>query len=223
MTHSYPPANPHYGGYGGYPPPPAPKNGFGTAGFVLGLLGLIFSPVPIVGVIAWPLVILGLILAIIGLNRAKKGDATNKGLAIAGIACSALGLLVCIIWVAAIGNAASETPTAAATPTTSYQYTGPLTSPAPAPVIPAAPAAPAQPAGPLTQFGEGFYRVGTKIEPGVYETNGASHCYWERLKDSTGGFDSIITNGNEKGPGEVTIKGSDYGFKVSGDCTWTKQ
>jgi hypothetical protein len=44
----------------------ARQNGLGTSGFVLGLIGLIFSPIPIVGVIAWPLVILGLIFSAIG-------------------------------------------------------------------------------------------------------------------------------------------------------------
>ena len=85
-----------------------PRNGLGTAGFVLGLLGLVFSPIPFVGVIAWPLVILGLILSLVGLSRARKGLATNKGLAIAGIILSVLGLAVSIFWVAVIGKAVSD-------------------------------------------------------------------------------------------------------------------
>src|SRR3979411_410233 len=35
------------------PAAPAPRNGLGTAGFVLGLIGLIFSPIPFIGVVAW--------------------------------------------------------------------------------------------------------------------------------------------------------------------------
>lgn len=83
------------------------KNGIGTAGFVVGLIGLIFAPVPLIGVIAWPLVIVGLVLSVIGLNRARKG-APNKGLSIAGIVCSAIGLLLCIMWAAAFGQTANE-------------------------------------------------------------------------------------------------------------------
>jgi hypothetical protein len=96
---------------GGYPPPPvrpAPKNGLGTAGFVLGLLGLLFSFIPLIGIIAWPLVILGLILSGVGLVRARSGRATNTGLAVAGLTCSALGLIVCILYAAAFGAAVSS-------------------------------------------------------------------------------------------------------------------
>ncbi|WP_051771624.1 MmpS family transport accessory protein [Saccharothrix sp. NRRL B-16314] len=89
-------------------PPPAPENGLGTAGFVLGLLGLLFSFIPIIGVIAWPLVILGLILGLVGLSKANKGQANNKGLAIAGITLSAVGLVVSILWAAVFTKAASD-------------------------------------------------------------------------------------------------------------------
>ncbi len=91
-------------------PPQAaqPRNGLGTAGFVLGLVGLVFSPIPIVGLVAWPLVIAGLILSIAGLGRVRKGRATNKGLAIAGIILSVLGLVLCIVWAAVIGKVVSD-------------------------------------------------------------------------------------------------------------------
>jgi hypothetical protein len=82
-----------------------PHNGLGTAGFVLGLIGLLFSPIPFIGVVAWPLVILGLIFSLIGVARAGKGRATNKGLAIAGVVVSVLGLVVCILWAVAFGKA----------------------------------------------------------------------------------------------------------------------
>ncbi|KMS92201.1 MmpS family transport accessory protein [Prauserella rugosa] len=85
-----------------------PRNGLGTAGFVLGLLGLIFSPLPLVGIVAWPLVILGLILSLLGFFRAKRGEATNKGLALAGVVCSVIGLVICILWAAAFGKAVND-------------------------------------------------------------------------------------------------------------------
>ncbi|HJP79548.1 MAG TPA: MmpS family transport accessory protein [Pseudonocardiaceae bacterium] len=85
-----------------------PRNGLGTTGFVLGLIGLIFSPIPIVGVVAWPLVILGVIFSAIGIARTRSGAATNKGLSIAGLVLSVIGLVVCILWVAVIGKAASD-------------------------------------------------------------------------------------------------------------------
>jgi hypothetical protein len=93
-----------------YPAPQAapPRNGLGTAGFVLGLVGLVFSPIPFVGVVAWPLVVLGLILSAVGVARVRAGKATNKGLSIAGIVVSALGLVVSILWVVVIGKAISD-------------------------------------------------------------------------------------------------------------------
>ncbi|KAA2264767.1 DUF4190 domain-containing protein [Solihabitans fulvus] len=86
---------------GGYPAPAQPQNGLGTSGFVLGLLGAIFSWIPIIGVIAWPLSIVGAVLSAVGLSKANKGQANNKGLAIAGLVLSIVGLVVCILWVAA--------------------------------------------------------------------------------------------------------------------------
>jgi hypothetical protein len=90
------------------PAPPVPRNGLGTAGFVVGLIGLVFSPIPIIGVVAWPLVILGLIFSLVGFSRARKGQATNKGLAVAGIVLSAIGLVICILWVAVFTKAATD-------------------------------------------------------------------------------------------------------------------
>jgi Mycobacterium membrane protein len=95
-----------------YPPPrqtkAPPQNGLGTAGFVLGLIGLIFSPIPLIGVVAWPLVILGLIFSLVGVSRARNRRATNLGLAVAGVVCSAIGLVICILWVVAFGKAVED-------------------------------------------------------------------------------------------------------------------
>lgn len=85
-----------------------PRNGLGTAGFVVGLVGLVFAFIPIVGVVAWPMVIVGLVLSIIGVVRVHHGHATNKGLSIAGIAVSAAGLVICVLWLAAFGSAANQ-------------------------------------------------------------------------------------------------------------------
>ncbi|MGH3812224.1 MAG: DUF4352 domain-containing protein [Pseudonocardiaceae bacterium] len=89
-------------------PPGQPKNGLGTAGFILGLIGAIFSLIPIIGVIAWFLVIPGLVLAAVGFARTRKGEATNAGLAIAGIVLSLVGLLFCILYAAAFATAVSD-------------------------------------------------------------------------------------------------------------------
>jgi hypothetical protein len=96
---NYPPPPPP-GPYG-YGPAAQPQNGLGVAGFVLGVVGLVFSFIPIIGIIAWPLVIIGLVLSGVGLSKAQKGEANNMGLAVAGLVTSVIGLIVCILWVSA--------------------------------------------------------------------------------------------------------------------------
>lgn len=74
----------------------------------LGLVGLIFSPIPVIGLVAWPLVVLGLIFSFIGLGRCRKGVVNNRGLAIAGLVTSAVGLVVCVVWVIVFGKAVND-------------------------------------------------------------------------------------------------------------------
>ncbi|WP_282772746.1 MULTISPECIES: DUF4190 domain-containing protein [Saccharomonospora] len=88
-------------------PSTTPRNSLGTAGFVLGLVGLVFSFIPLVGVTAWPLVIIGLTLSAVGIAKARKTKAP-KGLAIAGTILSAIGLLICITWVGVVGKVVDE-------------------------------------------------------------------------------------------------------------------
>jgi hypothetical protein len=123
---------PQYPPSGYYPPPPPPQNGFGVAAFVLGLLGLLFSFIPIIGVIAWPLVLLAPVFAGLGLARARDGRATNKGLTIAGLVCALIGLAICILYAAIFSAAISSAPSSASRPTTAY------TAPAPNISAPAA-------------------------------------------------------------------------------------
>jgi hypothetical protein len=89
-------------------------------------------------------------------------------------------------------------------------------------------AAPAAASGPLTTFSSGTYEVGTgdgQVASGKYKTAGPGadsygSCYWARLKNTDGDFDSIITNGNAEGPTTVTISKTDGAFETR--CTWTK-
>ena len=75
------------------------RNGLGTAGFVLALLAVIFSWIPVVNIILW---ILGLIFSLVGLRRAPRG------LAIAGIILALVAILFIIIfsisWLSAAGS-----------------------------------------------------------------------------------------------------------------------
>jgi heme/copper-type cytochrome/quinol oxidase subunit 2 len=87
----------------------APRNGFGVAALVLGILAIVLCWTGIGGIV---LGILALIFGILGVRRANRREATNKGVAISGIVTGAIGLVVGIIftilWVTAFsifGNA----------------------------------------------------------------------------------------------------------------------
>lgn len=79
---------------------PAPaSNGLGTAGFVLALLGLVFCWVPVLGWILW---VLGLVFSLCGVFK------TPKGLSIAGLVISLIGLIVSIVLIGAAAAAFSS-------------------------------------------------------------------------------------------------------------------
>lgn len=83
---------------------------------------------------------------------------------------------------------------------------------------------PAAPEG----ISDGTHEVGTDIAPGKYKTTGPDpssiipSCYWARLKNTDGSFDSIITNGNTRGPATLTVKATDAAVELTGGCVWTK-
>ena len=98
------------GGYGAPPPPPygapsaspppygapvgghggSPKNGFGTAALVLGVLALLTSLFFGGIVFGIPAIVFGAL----GLGRVKKHQATNRGASIAGLVLGAVSLLI---------------------------------------------------------------------------------------------------------------------------------
>ncbi|WP_437101566.1 DUF4190 domain-containing protein [Streptomyces sp. enrichment culture] len=86
-------------GYGWPGMQAAPSNGMGTASLVLGILSDI-------GFLAWPLALVLGILAIIfgalGRGKAKRGEATNPGVALAGLICGATGVVLVLIVFAVI-------------------------------------------------------------------------------------------------------------------------
>ncbi|MCK9792322.1 DUF4190 domain-containing protein [Isoptericola sp. 4D.3] len=65
-------------------PPPGRGNGLAVAGFVVALVALLLSLVPIVNNGAFVLALVGLVLAIVGLVKARRG-APRQGMAVAGI------------------------------------------------------------------------------------------------------------------------------------------
>ena len=72
-------------------------NGIGTAGFVLALIALFLGWIPFLGWILW---LLGLIFSFVGVFR------TPKGLSIAGLVISLIGIILLIVVFGIIGGAA---------------------------------------------------------------------------------------------------------------------
>jgi hypothetical protein len=72
------------------------SNGLATAGFVLSLLGLLSSWIPLLNVVGIILAILGAILAAVGLAKSKRAG-TGKGLAIAGLVLGVAAVVVAIV------------------------------------------------------------------------------------------------------------------------------
>jgi O-antigen ligase len=82
-------------GYGG--PSARPRNGFGVAALVLGVLALLLSWTIIGGVV---LGVLALIFGVLGRSRAKRGEATNGGVSVAGIVLGIIGVIIAIALIA---------------------------------------------------------------------------------------------------------------------------
>ena len=83
----------------------APQDtGLAVASLVLGVFSICTVWIPFVGLIAWILAPLGLILGLVAL---KRPTGPGRGVAIAGVVCSAIGLLGCIGWVVLIGAVAA--------------------------------------------------------------------------------------------------------------------
>ncbi|MDQ3306466.1 MAG: DUF4190 domain-containing protein [Actinomycetota bacterium] len=77
------------GGYG--QPQRQPSNGIGIAALVVGIISLVISWVPFLGLL---LAIVAIVLGVLGIRKASRGEATNKGMAITGVVTGGLALLV---------------------------------------------------------------------------------------------------------------------------------
>ncbi|MEV1062088.1 DUF4190 domain-containing protein [Streptomyces sp. NPDC050263] len=97
-AHPAHPSQPHYGGgapglYGWGGNGAGDSNGMGVAGLVLGILAAVVFCL-------WPLAIvlgiLGVVFGAIGRGKARRGEASNPGQALAGIICGTVGTVLAI-------------------------------------------------------------------------------------------------------------------------------
>lgn len=91
------------------PPPPPPAqppavsgdtNGLAVAALIVGILSLCAAFVPVVGVVVG---LVAVVMAILGMNKAKKGLAGQRGLAVGGLITGAIGLILGLLVTLGVG------------------------------------------------------------------------------------------------------------------------
>jgi len=91
-----PPMNPAWPGYppfGGWPYA-APRNSFGVTALVLGIVGAVLALTCLGAFLGLPVGIAALVFGIIGLRTVKRGEATNRGHAMAGVILGGVAVVV---------------------------------------------------------------------------------------------------------------------------------
>ncbi|MFB7268749.1 DUF4190 domain-containing protein [Streptomyces sp. NPDC056244] len=103
---------PGYPDYGSAGWQPGPSNGMGIAAMVLGIISVVVFCLWGIGVIVG---VLALVLGVIGRRKVQRGQATNGGMALAGIVLGAIGAVISaaflglMIWVVANGESLDPT------------------------------------------------------------------------------------------------------------------
>ncbi|MFF5388573.1 DUF4190 domain-containing protein [Streptomyces sp. NPDC013012] len=99
------PGYPGHAGQPGWQQPPS--NGTGTAAMVLGIISVAGFCLYGLGAL---LGILALILGIVGVKKAGRGEATNRGMAVAGIVLGAIGTLIGAVFLGFLVWAIAQDP-----------------------------------------------------------------------------------------------------------------
>ncbi|MBP0461163.1 DUF4190 domain-containing protein [Streptomyces montanisoli] len=92
---SAPPVQPHP--HAQAPAQAQARNGLGIAALILGLVGAISGIIPLLFWLAGVLGLIALVLGLAGRGRAKRGGATNKGVATAGAVLGLVAMIVAVI------------------------------------------------------------------------------------------------------------------------------
>ncbi|MFD5098551.1 DUF4190 domain-containing protein [Streptomyces albidochromogenes] len=84
-----------------FPQAPMPaaqaRNGLGTAALILGIIGALSGLIPFFFWLAGILGIIALVMGLAGRGRAKRGGATNKGVALAGAILGLISLIMSVV------------------------------------------------------------------------------------------------------------------------------
>jgi uncharacterized membrane protein HdeD (DUF308 family) len=79
------------------------RNGIGVAALVVGVVSLVLAVLVVFFPIAGLLGLIAIILGIIGMGRARRGEATNRGQALAGLLTGLLALAIAVFLAIRIG------------------------------------------------------------------------------------------------------------------------
>ncbi|MBL7916890.1 MAG: hypothetical protein JNM96_00740 [Bacteroidia bacterium] len=75
-----------------------PGKGLGLSGLIVGIVAVLFSFIPCLGMYAIIPAVVGIILSAISMSQAGKAGAP-KGMAIGGLICSVVAVLIALYWV----------------------------------------------------------------------------------------------------------------------------
>ncbi|MET9437000.1 DUF4190 domain-containing protein [Streptomyces sp. NPDC006551] len=90
------------------PPPHQVRNGLGIGALVVGGVGLFFGIIPFLFWLGGILGVVALVLGIVGHARAGKGEATDKGAAVAGIVLGSVAIAAALVWLIVIITAVKD-------------------------------------------------------------------------------------------------------------------
>jgi len=212
------------------PPPqsylPQPRNGYGVTALVLAIVGLVFGLVPFTGFLAIMCGGTSVLFGLLGLGRVRRHEANNKGMTITGLILGALALLLGVIGLIIVMNAAtklsndlSKIGQPSSAPST-YSYQQPQT-----PTWTVSSSSPT--AATSGEYGAGLYLVGTDIPAGTYHTDGPTSddivklCIWQRKSNDSGDMSSIKASNMTAGANTVTAQTGEY-LQLTG-CRWTRR
>jgi hypothetical protein len=90
--------------------PPQQNNTLGLVGMILGIISI---PAACCAIFGFFLGAAGLVLGILGMKKASTGEAGNRGQALTGVICGAIGIVLSIGWfIAALALNLGTFPTA---------------------------------------------------------------------------------------------------------------
>ncbi|HEU4717644.1 MAG TPA: hypothetical protein VFU15_07415 [Bacteroidia bacterium] len=88
--------------------PSTKGKGLGMAGMIIGIVGLVWAIIPLLGAGAIWLALPGLILSVVAFFMAKNGNNPKKGAIITGLILNLVALIIAAYWIYAIAKTATE-------------------------------------------------------------------------------------------------------------------